>query len=547
MHHMDISDKEIRLRKQVKELNKQLHRMEQICREKDEGDRNFQQILYNAVDPILLIAGETFIDCNDATVKILAAEKKAEVLSTHPSELSPEFQPDGQSSFEKANEMIRIAFETGFHRFEWMHKKLTGEVFPVEVSLTTMELNGQKVLHTLWKDLTNQKNSEKTLRDAMERAEKANQAKSEFLSSMSHELRTPLNAILGFAQILNINDDNPLSEFQKGAIRQILNSGQHLLDLINDVLNMARIESGKIEITLEKISTQPLLEECASSSRALIDENSNIKLLLDSTATETCYIFADKTRTRQIIFNMLSNAIKYNAHDGKVILSCKTLPDKMVRISVEDTGKGIAPEKQQHIFEPFNRLGAATTTIQGTGIGLSIAKKLVEQMNGRIDFTSSPGKGSTFWIDLPAINDSRASSLALQDNIKTEKPLPKELEGHMLYIEDNPGNQLLMQAIVKTAGNLTLTSALDAEQGISAAISSQPDIIILDINLPGMSGWEALSELKNNEMTAQIPVIALSAAASESDIQKGLQSGFADYLTKPFDLVKLAAILQKFL
>ncbi|MCG8672575.1 MAG: ATP-binding protein [Pseudomonadales bacterium] len=543
---MSAEDRQHQLQANIDQLTDQVDQLQQQLEQMEEVKRNSNRILQNAIDPILIISGDTFIECNGATVKILGATKKEQVLSTHPSELSPESQPDGQPSYDKANKMMSTAFEKGFHRFEWVHKKLNGDLFPVEVSLTRIEMNGENVLHTLWKDLSNQKKIESSLRFAIKKSDQANRAKSEFLSRMSHELRTPLNAILGFAQLMKLDKSERLSASSLENINQILSSGHHLLDLINDVLDLSKVETGKINVELESICLNDLLEECVGSCQASLGMESGIEITNVTKLSNRELIYADKTRMREVILNLLSNALKYSPDGGVVMVSCEFLADEMIRVRITDTGIGIPEEKQSELFEPFSRLGLEKTAIEGTGIGLSITKRLVELMSGRIGFESKDGIGSSFWVDIPLVGDVRG----LDDSGKarvSQRQQTLDVQARVVYVEDNLANIMLMRKIMAAFRQASLTVANNAEEGIELVRETKPDIVILDINLPGMSGWDALRILKQMPETAEIPVIALTAAATNSEVQQGLDDGFEAYLIKPVDIFELADTMQRLL
>jgi len=391
-------------------------------------------------------------------------------------------------------------------------------------------------------DITDAVVLQENLKQAKELAEAANKAKSEFLSSMSHELRTPLNAILGFAQILENNRREPLSSNQKRSVGQILKGGDHLLSLINGILDLAKIESGKLSLSLETVDPRALIDDCLAFSNTLASKR-DIRLI-DSSVPLLPTIFADHLRAKQVILNLLSNAIKYNNEGGNVWLNVEEINDQTVRISVRDNGLGISEENQKDLFQPFQRLGAEGSEIEGTGIGLVLTKKLVEEMHGSIGFDSLVGQGSTFWVDLPIAIDGLPKGV-IGTGVKAAFSLDlKGKERRILYIEDNPSNLAMMTKVVEGIDGLILLAAHDAESGLKLAKNSHPDVIILDINLPGMNGIEAVKRLKQSDETKDIQVIALSADAMPSTIDKGLKAGFRQYLTKPLNIKKLVLALK---
>lgn len=372
------------------------------------------------------------------------------------------------------------------------------------------------------------------LESAKSIAEKANLAKSDFLSSMSHELRSPLNAILGFAQLIE-SGSPPLTPRQKSNIDQILLAGWYLLDLINEILDLALIESGKLLLSLEPMSFNEVMSDC----QAMIEpqaQKSGIHLTFPQ-FDSPYFVKADRTRVKQILINLLSNSIKYNRAGGTVVVSYSTSTAERIRISITDTGEGLSVENLAQLFQPFNRLGREAGTEEGTGIGLVVSKRLVELMGGAIGAESTVGKGSVFWIELiltdaPQITLDDDQSLAIVPaNISAEMPLRT-----LLYVEDNPANLLLVESLLERRPDIHLLSAQDGLRGIEVARASLPDVILMDINLPGISGIHALEILRKDLTTAHIPVIALSANAMPRDIVRGLEVGFFRYLTKPIKL-----------
>ncbi|MBK9663695.1 MAG: PAS domain S-box protein [Nitrosomonas sp.] len=372
------------------------------------------------------------------------------------------------------------------------------------------------------------------LESAKSIAEKANLAKSDFLSSMSHELRSPLNAILGFAQLIE-SGSPPLTPRQKSNIDQILLAGWYLLDLINEILDLALIESGKLLLSLEPMSLNEVMSDC----QAMIEpqaQKSGIHLTFPQFDCPY-FVKADRTRVKQILINLLSNSIKYNRADGTVVVNYSANTAERIRISITDTGEGLSVENLAQLFQPFNRLGREAGTEEGTGIGLVVSKRLVELMGGAIGAESTVGKGSVFWIELiltdaPQITLDDDQSLAIVPaNISAEMPLRT-----LLYVEDNPANLLLVESLLERRPDIHLLSAQDGLRGIEVARASLPDVILMDINLPGISGIHALEILRKDLTTAHIPVIALSANAMPRDIVRGLEVGFFRYLTKPIKL-----------
>ena len=374
------------------------------------------------------------------------------------------------------------------------------------------------------------KNAE--LESAKSVAEKANLAKSDFLSSMSHELRTPLSAILGFAQLMESGSPPPTPS-QKRSIDQILQGGWYLLELINEILDLALIESGKLSLSLEPLSLADVLHECQDMIEPQAQKRS---ISVDFPRFDLPYfVRADRTRLKQVFINLLSNAIKYNKVGGSVVVDHVLSTPERIRICVRDSGGGLSIEKMAQLFQPFNRLGQEANGEEGTGIGLVTTKRLIELMGGSIGAESTVGTGSVFWIELNLSTErqptrrSSTSSAAVQLPLQTDASLLRTL----LYVEDNPANLMLIEDLIARRPDMRLLTARDGNLGIEIARTSRPDVILMDINLPGISGITALKILSEDPATAHIPVIALSANAIPRDIAKGLEAGFFRYLTKP--------------
>ncbi len=397
------------------------------------------------------------------------------------------------------------------------------------------------------RDITQRIEMEKSIILAKEEAEKANKAKSQFLSNMSHELRTPLNAVLGFAQVLQMDTGTPLDELQSQSVKEILKAGNHLLTLINEVLDLAKIESGKLSLSIEPVQIVPMIEETLTIIKPMAEQYGiHINQFFEECNKD--YILADRTRIKQVLINLLSNAIKYNKENGQVTFYCEKNMGS-IRINVLDTGIGIEESELNNIFQPFHRISNLDRVIEGTGIGLTVAKQLIELMNGSIGVNSQVGSGSHFWIDLPCseiITEISGDPVKQLENINFDE---NDNIYKIIYVEDNPANLKLVERIIGHIPNTKMISATTGELCVDMAKAHKPNLILLDINLPGIDGFEVLRRLRENAETVDIPVMAVSANAMPRDIEKGKACGFIDYITKPIDvrnlLDKIKQILTK--
>ena len=402
------------------------------------------------------------------------------------------------------------------------------------------------------RDITERKRFEQALQEsnvelesAKSVAEKANLAKSDFLSSMSHELRSPLNAILGFAQLMESASPSPTAS-QSESIAQILQAGWHLLKLINEILDLAVIESGKVSLSPESVSLSELMSECQAMMEPQAQQH-GIRMTFPRFAEDhPLFVKADRTRLKQIVINLLSNAIKYNKEQGTVVVDCAVSAPERIRISVADTGAGLPPEKLAQLFQPFNRLGQEAGGVAGTGIGLVVTKRLAELMEGVLGVESTVGVGSVFWCELISVAAPQleVQSGEVEASVRPQLPVgaPRRT---VLYVEDNPANMKLVEQLIARCPDIQLLAAVNGTLGIKIARATQPQVILMDINLPGISGIEALKILREDPATAHIPVVALSANAMPRDIAMGLELGFFRYLTKPIKVKEFMDTLNE--
>ncbi len=495
------------------------------------ADGKFRDLLEAAPDAMIIVDGEGRIVLVNAEAERLFGYGRGEMLGRSMEMLVPERRRGAHASARAAflHEPRRRPMGSAL---DLTGLRKDGTEFPVEISLGTLETETGVLVSSAIRDITAHKRFETELANAKLAAEAASQAKSDFLSRMSHELRTPLNAVIGFAQMLQMDGERRLTSKQRDYAGYIISGGHHLLNLVNEVLDLAGIESGRLRLSIERVVVRDVVAAVQGTMMPLARQ-AGVGFetrLADGLAD----VRADDLRLRQVLINLVANAIKYNRAGGTVALAVDAAPGERVRFTVTDTGIGIAAERQKDIFQPFQRLGAEYTAIEGTGIGLALARHFVEAMGGTIGFTSEAGRGSSFWVELPA----EAASAAAPHAGSSAPAALRALNGgfSLLYVEDNPANLRLMEHLLSTLPNVAMLSAPTPQLGLELAVAHRPDVIVLDLNLPRMSGVEVLARLKSLPETRDIPVIALSAAAFPRDVKRGLEAGFFRYVTKPIDV-----------
>lgn len=501
------------------------------------GDAIFRELFEGApIGMALLALDERFLRVNASFCNMVGYSK--EELGQRTAE-DITFADDIETGRQLARTLLDgMTRSTGDKRY--VHKN--GQVLWVSRTASIVRNDKGEPQHFLLmvEDISERKAAEVALRQAKEEADRANHAKSDFLSRMSHELRTPLNSILGFGQLL---DRQASSETQRTRVRYILSAGRHLLSLINEVLDISRIEAGNLQLSLEPVCVEEAVGEALDLMRPLAAERA-ISLITSSPLEATTYVLADRQRLKQVLLNLLSNAVKYTALQGSVTLSFAEAEHGSIRIHVRDTGAGIPVEKLARLFTPFDRLGAEQSTVEGTGLGLALCQRLVQAMQGRIGVNSTLGNGSSFWLELPRA-ESPFRTLATQ---KVGAPREEPLAGpgrRVLYIEDNFSNVTLVEQMLAERPAIELMTAMQGRVGLELARKHVPDLVLLDLHLPDLPGWQVLHQLKADHATRDIPVIVISADATAPQINRLLSAGARAYLTKPLDIAEFFRVIEE--
>jgi PAS domain S-box-containing protein len=498
--------------------------------------QQFGNLLHSSFNEIFIFDAEhlNFIQASDGAQRNLGYSLD-ELKQLTPVDIKPLFT---QESFERMIAPLRSG-EEPLLLFETIHQRKDGTTYPVETRLQLLQQQGTHFL-AIVQDITERKMAEVEFLAARQ-AEEASRAKSAFLSSMSHELRTPLNAILGFGQLLEMNTDSSTPE-QRELIKYILTAGHQLLGLVNELLDLARIETGALQLNMQPLCIADLAASCVVQVVAAMANKKGV--VIENTLTDPAlWVQGDDLRLRQVLINLLSNAVKYNKERGRVTIHGVIEPEGRLRIEVRDTGMGIASDKLPLLFSPFERLDQRHGTISGVGIGLHITKQLVESMHGTVGVASEPGKGSTFWFELPLAEAAARPAVAPE---RTAPPVsPVQSRFVVLYIEDNSLNVKMVEIALQRLAGVELLTAGTAEEGLTIAEENIPDLILMDMQLPGIDGVTATTILKGVDTTKDIPVVALSANAMQEDVDRALKAGCCTYLAKPIKLQALHEVINR--
>ena len=502
-----------------------------------ENSQHTQAILDNVVDGVITIDGQGIISTFNRAAQRIFGYTANEIIGENVSKLMPEPYRSKHDSYLKNYQNSGIKHTIGMDR-EVAGQRKDGAVFPMDLAVSEIQLDGKSLFIGLVRDISIRKQNESALLAAKNEAERANLAKSKFLSSVSHELRTPMNAVLGFSQLMEI--DNTLPEEHKENVQEILKAGRHLMELIDEILDLAKIERGNIELSIETV----ILSDVVNDSITLVRQMADARGIQIACANCSDIVLrADYLRLKQGLLNLLSNAIKYNRINGQVQIDYERLNHNRIRIKVSDTGEGISQDLIGELFQPFNRLGAEGLNIHGTGIGLTITRQLIELMGGSVGVNTRYGIGSTFWIELP--QDTKPIATLASTSLLTSEAV-KNGAFNLLYVDDNVSELKQVVRLLSRYPHIHLMTAHTPKIGLDLASDMHFDLIMLEINMPVMDGFTFLNELRKRSLFAEIPVIAMTASSAQYDAERLNAAGFTDYLTKPIDRSHFFGILDTF-
>jgi PAS domain S-box-containing protein len=523
-------------------LRRASERQDEQRRAKEASDARLRAIFDASPDMINIQGPDGVLQMSSPAVRQLLGYEPSDRIGRTSADL---MHPDDQPAATETTRRL-LSGESSRLTLQYRARHAAGHWVTVESHASALlDDDGQLTgIVAITRDVTPRVELERAQQAARDAADAANRSKSEFLSRMSHELRTPLNAVVGFAQVLELDE---LADEQRESVGQILKGGRHLLDLINEILDISRIETGQLNLSPEPVWVTDLLRETVELIAPLARQRA-LTVIPPAPETCDCHVFADRQRLKQIMLNLLSNAVKYNRTGGTIELACTQQPNHRTRISVTDTGHGISKEQQSKLFMPFERLDANQTEVEGTGIGLALARRLAEAMSGSLDATSTVGHGSTFTVELPAAEGpveryerlSSSQVVGLPQSASPTRPT-------ILYIEDNVSNLKLIERVLARHADVELIAAMQGRIGLDLARLHKPDLVLLDLHLPDVAGDEVLLQLLEDPVTAAIPVVIVSADATPRQVQRLLSGGAAAYVTKPIDVQELLRVVASHL
>jgi len=509
-----------------------------------ESEEKYRLLYEKSEDPMILIKGNHFSMANLAAVRLFGYKSQHHILTTPPFDFSPKFQADGQSSIEKARHVMSIVKKTGYYRFEWSYKRLNGEVHPADVTFTSIPYEGGRAVFCIIRDISKNKDIEHKLIQEQQKAQAANNAKSDFLANMSHEIRTPMNGVLGTTNLLLQYE---LNDQQKIRALTIKNSAESMLSIVNDILDFSKVEAGKLDLELRAFSMEHLIEELSSSVMNRIRQK-NIEFTSLIKLESQRWYQGDSGRIRQILTNLIDNAIKFT-DAGKITVKCKAIKkskkNSLIQFEIIDTGIGISEKQQKKIFQRFSQGDSSTTRkYGGTGLGLSICKQLAVLMGGDISFVSKKQKGTKFWFTVKLKNISEPLEVSQVKDFNLKK-----INAKILIVDDNNTNQLVAKGMLDVYG-LDCYIAVNGKVALNMLSEDSYDLVLMDCHMPVMDGYEATKRIRllsSEELNHNIPVVAMTASAMRGDREKCLAAGMNDYIAKPIDTKNLQQILLDWL